>query len=285
MKQTLYDILEVPRDASFEDIEVAYAKRFEKLKGETSWDSNRLVMLNEAREVLSDAARRAAYDASLEAATQQPEARIHSVEIEDEPRSSGKWVVAGVIVVAAIIWFAMRDAPPPSELSEAQPPEAQAQFDTASQDETLIVLEGGDVADLADDEILSEIDAVYGTEDGDELLNESPAAAGEGAPVTAAADPSAAITAPEQTAVAPIVGFWDCFEPVTGRTSEYGFAADGSLTIRLPDGIAQSFAYEVAGLDVNVINSNPPRTLGIEELAARRLVLSSGAGQRLVCTR
>ena len=64
MKQTLYDILGVARDASFEDIEVAYAKRFEVLKTETSWDSNRLVMLNEAREVLSDASRRAAYDAS-----------------------------------------------------------------------------------------------------------------------------------------------------------------------------------------------------------------------------
>ena len=100
MKQTLYDILEVSRDASFEDIEVAYARRFEKLKGETSWDSNRLVMLNEAREVLSDAARRAAYDASLEVSTQEPEARIHSMEIDDSPRSSAKWIVAGVIVLA-----------------------------------------------------------------------------------------------------------------------------------------------------------------------------------------
>lgn len=284
MKQTLYDILEVSRDASFEDIEVAYAKRFEKLKGETSWDSNRLVMLNEAREVLSDAARRAAYDASLDASAQQPEARIHSVEIDDSSRSSGKWAVAGVIVLAVVIWFAMRDsAPPPAELSEAQPPEGQAQFDAGGEDETLVVLEGGDVADLADDEILSEIDAVYGLEDEEPESNEFAGTATQGAPVTAAVDASAA--APAVAAVTPIIGFWDCFEPVTGRTSEYGFAADGGLTIQLPDGVAQSFRYEVEGTGVNIVNANPPRTLNIEELAARRLVMSSGAGQRLVCSR
>ncbi len=283
MKQTLYDILEVSRDASFEDIEVAYAKRFEKLKGETSWDSNRLVMLNEAREVLSDAARRSAYDASLEASAQQPEARILSEEIDDAPRSSGKWIVAVVIVLALVIWFAMRDTPPPAELSETQPREEQAQFDANSEDETLVVQGGSDAADLADEETLSEIDAIYRTEDNEQDLAGLADTATQSAPV--AADASAAATTVAPASIAPIVGFWDCFEPVTGRTSEYGFAADGSLTIRVPDGVSQSFAYEVVGADVNIINANPPRTLGIEELAARRLVLSSGAGQRLVCSR
>ncbi|UCH46961.1 MAG: J domain-containing protein [Betaproteobacteria bacterium] len=276
MKQTLYDILEVSRDASFEDIEVAYAKRFEKLKGETSWDSGRLVMLNEAREVLSDAAKRAAYDASLEAATQQPEVRIHSAEIEDAPRSSAGWIVAGVIVLAVAAWWVMRDSPPPAELTGTQPPEADQfeteqfeadQFELESEDETLILPEGDGVADALDEEILSEFEELSGLDEAD--FDEDPSAG----------------TAPAAGRSAQIVGFWDCFDPVTGRTSEYGFAEDGSLTIRLPGGELQSVEYERAGGSISIFDANPPRTLGVEELAARRLVLSSGAGQRLVCSR
>ena len=277
MKQTLYDILEVSRDASFEDIEVAYAKRFEKLKGETSWDSNRLVMLNEAREVLSDAAKRSAYDASLEAATQQPEPRIHTVEIEDTPRSSAGWIVAGVIVLAAIVWWVMRDDSPPAEITVAQPVEEGVEFELGGEEETLVVLEGGDAAGLADEETISEIDAIYASEEdeaeGDALFGD-----------VVESEPVAAAT-PAPGGGAAIIGFWDCFEPVTGRTSEYGFASDGGLTIRPPDGVMQSFSYEVAGQAVNVTDANPPRSLAIEDLAPRRLVLSSGAGQRLVCTR
>jgi hypothetical protein len=275
MKQTLYDILEVSRDASFEDIEVAYARRFEKLKGETSWDSSRLVMLNEAREVLSDAARRAAYDASLEMSTQQPEARIHSLEIEDAPRSSAKWIVAAVIVLAVVTWWVMRDTPPPAELAETLPPEEELEFQVDSEEETLIVLEGDDAADFAEEEILSEIEAEFGLDEEEAEVNEVPGAATEGAPAAATTSP----------AVASIVGFWSCFDPVTGRTSEYRFADGGSLNIRLPGGQLQPFRYETTGRNVDIVDSDPPRTLVIEELAARRMVLSSGAGQRLVCSR
>lgn len=275
MKQTLYDILEVSRDASFEDIEVAYARRFEKLKGETSWDSNRLVMLNEAREVLSDAAKRTAYDASLDVSTQQPEARIYSSEIEDAPRSSAKWIIAVVIVLAAAIWWVMRDTQAPADIPGTQPVEEQPQFEADSEDEMLFVPEGDDAVDLTDEEILSEIEAEFGIDDEEPEVSEVPGATAEGAPAAATAPPD----------VVSIVGFWNCFEPVTGRTSEYRFADGGSLNIRLPGGELQSFRYETGGRNVNIVDSNPPRSLGIEELGARRLVLSSGAGQRLVCSR
>ena len=125
--------------------------------------------------------------------------------------------------------------------------------------------------------MISEIDALYGSDEEPEL-SEAPAAATEGAAQSAS-------TASAAPAAASIVGSWDCFDPVTGRTSKYGFAAGGNLTIRLPGGELQAYTYETSGQRVNIVDSTPPRTLGIEELGARRVVLSSGAGQRLVCSR
>lgn len=274
MKQTLYDILEVSRDASFEDIEVAYAKRFEKLKGETSWDSNRLVMLNEAREVLSDASRRAAYDASLEASAQQPEARILSEEFGDSPRSSGKWIVAGLIVLAIVIWWSMRDDAPPVDSNGLQAPGEQVAADPAAEEITVTLPGIDNVADVGDDETLDEPDAFDFEEDAEPEVNELSAPA------------AAAGTGAGQSTVASIVGFWDCFEPVTGRTSEYGFTADGTLTIQRPGGEPQSLAYEMTGRRLDFVDADLPGTMEIEELAARRLVLgSSNTGQRLVCSR
>jgi hypothetical protein len=40
------------------------------------------------------------------------------------------------------------------------------------------------------------------------------------------------------------------------------------------------------GNQINLSNADPPRAIGVEELAARKLVLSaSGAAQRVVCSR
>lgn len=63
MKQTLYDILGVPPDASDEQIELAHQARL--AAAETDPDSNRRGLVNEAHCVLSNARQRAAYDASL----------------------------------------------------------------------------------------------------------------------------------------------------------------------------------------------------------------------------
>ena len=269
MKQTLYDILEVAPDASFEDIEVAYTRRFEVLRTETSWDSNRLVMLNEAREVLSDAGRRAAYDGSL-AKPAHPEARLQSMEIEDAPRSSTRWILVGVVLAAIVIWWTMRDDAPPGGPTMTEAPSDDAQLepdfeapaDAAQPDTTVVELQ--DAPSPGFDSPSAEVDA-------------TPAPATSDAASAAAAAPAAR---------GPIVGYWDCFEPVTGRTSEYAFGADGKLTIRQANGEAESYAYEVANSRVNLIDTDPPRTIGVEELAARKLILSaSGAAQRVVCAR
>ena len=272
MKQTLYDILEVAPDASFEDIEVAYGRRFEVLRTQTSWDSNRLVMLNEAREVLSDAGRRAAYDASL-AKPAQPEVRMQSVEIEDAPRSSAKWIFVGVVLAAIVIWWTMRDDAPPAEptMTGAAPvdtqvePDTEAPADAAQPEEIIVELQDAPTPEF--DSPSAEIDAAP-------------------PPATTDAPPAPAVAAPAAATQGPIVGYWDCFEPVTGRTSEYAFGADGKLTIRQPNGEAESYAYQVAGSRVNLTDTDPPSAISIEEVAARRLILnSSGAGQRIVCSR
>jgi len=285
MKQTLYDILGVARDASFEDIEVAYAKRFEVLRAETSWDSNRLVMLNEAREVLSDAARRAAYDASLDAPPPLPGARIQTMEVDEEPRSSLKWVIAVAILGAVVIWWTMRDDAPPAEAPDTQAIGEDGQAQLSDDEGTVVVLEGGDAVDLADQETISEIEAV--TAPADTALEDTTVAGASGAATggdaaSATASGTAATTAANQS----IVGYWDCFEPVTGRTSEYGFGADGTLTIQPASGELQSFSYEMARSRIKLVDTDPPETIDVEEFAPRKMILnSSGAGQRIVCSR
>ncbi len=291
MKQTLYDILGVERDASFEDVEVAYAKRFEVLKAETSWDSNRLVMLNEAREVLSDPTRRAAYDASLATAA-QPQTRIAPVEIEEQPRSSGKWIILAVVVAAIAIWWATRDEAPPGEAASGLPAQDQAQFGAGDAGTTARGLEGGD-SEAAEEGILIELEAPVARDEPEPSADDSNVAAVEAdtsaeaeATTTAENAPDVAAGAPVAPKVDPIVGNWDCFEPVTGRTSKYGFAANGTLTIRHPDGEVQAFTYETVQGGINLVDSDPPRSLGVEELASRRLVLNvSGFGRRIVCSR
>ena len=61
MKQTLYDFLGVSPDAEPEEIKAACDARFEQLRMETTTDSNRFVLLNEAKEVLTDPVNLAAF--------------------------------------------------------------------------------------------------------------------------------------------------------------------------------------------------------------------------------
>lgn len=285
MKQTLYDILGVARDASFEDIEVAYTRRFEVLKTETSWDSNRLVMLNEAREVLSDASKRAAYDASLDAPSPPPGARHRQVEVDEPSGSSTKWMVAVVILVAVVIWWAMREEAPPDQPASA-PTVQQVPAQSSGGEEDVVVLRGNDVSDIADQDTISEIDAVTAPVDTESDESGNTAASGTTAAPTQVQANASQDTAPAATAKASIVGQWNCFEPVTGRNSEYGFAADGALTIKPASGDSQSLNYELAGERINLTDTDPPRTIDVEEFSAHKMILnSSGGGQRIVCTR
>ena len=84
----------------------------------------------------------------------------------------------------------------------------------------------------------------------------------------------------------PIVGAWECFDPVTGRNSKYAFAVDGSLTLQQAGSEAQTFTYEVANGQVKLVDANPPRAMGIGELSANKLILNGAdEGRRIVCSR
>ena len=280
MKQTLYDILEVAQDASFEDIEIAYAKRFAVLRSETSWDSNRLVMLNEAREVLSDPGRRAAYDSSL--AVVPARARAHSQvdETDREARSYGKWPIVFVVLAGLAVWLVMRDDATPERSVATQNSDAPEASNASGQadsidDETVIEVElpsAGESADTSASTLAVQTEEAV-MDDGlsaEEAVDEFDATNGQSVP-----------PAPE-----PIVGNWDCFDPVTGRTITVTFTADGSFTMRQSNNQVQTFAYEVAGGQVMLADADPPRAMGIGELSANKLILLDAVeGRSIVCSR
>jgi hypothetical protein len=145
MKQTLYQILGVDPGASFEDIEIAYAKRFEELSVATIQDPNRLVVLNQARDILSDPNRRMAYDASLS----KPAA---PTEQADEPESPGwiqawgRWIAAAVAVLGIALIWSIQDSPPQT------PPAATAPAETASSPSAATEADDGTVESLPADE-------------------------------------------------------------------------------------------------------------------------------------
>jgi len=132
MKQTLYDILGVSREASPEEIAVAYQSRLLELEAGASQDSTALTLVREAHQMLSNATRRSAYDASL-AARAAREASAARGEPEDtEPDEAPpfewrRWVLGAgaVVVIAAGIWWKTRPAPPPKTI--APPPAAVVQ--------------------------------------------------------------------------------------------------------------------------------------------------------------
>src|SRR5512132_3830286 len=66
LKETLYDILRVPRNAKSNEIVRAYQRQRAEIRADTSPpDPRRAALLHEAYEVLSDPQKREAYDASL----------------------------------------------------------------------------------------------------------------------------------------------------------------------------------------------------------------------------
>jgi hypothetical protein len=108
-KETLYDILELPRNAPPGDVEKAYLNRIAELRKQASaQDPRRVALLKEAREVLSDPDRRAAYDKSLR--TERFEQLPESKPIPWKPIGIG----AGVLVAAVALYGVLR-APPPAK--------------------------------------------------------------------------------------------------------------------------------------------------------------------------
>ncbi len=127
MKQTLYEILGVSRDASPEEIAVASQSRLLALEAASPQDPTALTLVREAQQMLSNATRRSAYDASLaaRAAREAGAARGEPEEVEDDevpPFEWGRWAlgVGAVVVIAAGIWWNRHPAPPPKTI--APPP-------------------------------------------------------------------------------------------------------------------------------------------------------------------
>jgi len=114
MKQTLYDILGVARDASPEAIAAAGRQRIAELETAPTPDPNALPLVREAHQILSNPTQRSAYDASLAAraarATAAPE-----VDDEDDPADPTlgdvllggwrKWALGLVALVAIAVWW------------------------------------------------------------------------------------------------------------------------------------------------------------------------------------
>jgi hypothetical protein len=250
MKKTLYEILGVEPGASMEEIAAAYKQRLQELSVATIRDPNKLVILNQARDILSDATHRAAYDASLVAPAAAP------AYADDTPdpsllQSWGKWIAVGVVLIAVGLWFANRGAPPPLDAQLPAQPQSVAE-------------EATDLDDPAE-------------------FAEEPAQAGT-TPVETA--PAAAVEPQEVAAVHPIVGVWSCFDPVSGLPSDYDFQADGTVGIDLSGSAPRSLKYEISGSALKLIDPAQTSTYTIEELTARRLLLYTGVeGRRLVCSR
>lgn len=123
-KKTLYDILGVPRDADGDAIHTAYERQRGAHEAASSADANAINVLRQAYDVLKDGRRRDAYDASL-AISQERSTREGLTTPHEEPEARKLPVipiVAGVMVVAGVLFFAMRPGRPPPP----RPPEPQA---------------------------------------------------------------------------------------------------------------------------------------------------------------
>lgn len=256
MKQTLYQILGVDPKATPEEIEAAFKKRLEELAVATIHDPNRLVALQQSREILSDPNRRAAYDGSI-AARSAPAARV-AVAQAPEPGSSLPWgkAVALAIVLAAVIWWMQRsDEPPPRQSASPQQP-AQTRA-PAAQDEP----EPAAPSDAAP------------------APPAEPVAVTDGATV-----PEAAPTA--QAPPNPLAGRWQCVDAITGRSSSYEFRPDGELLITSSGAPPLTSRYEIDGKTLKIGNAAQSSTLAIEELGGKKAIFNAGAGgKRVVCTR
>ncbi len=113
MKKTLYQILGVDPKAPKQDIEAAYNARVDELKFATLQDPNKLKMLQQSKEILSDPVQRATYDASIS----KPEAPPLSAA-KDAPEPSflqqwGKWIAAAVVLIGLFVLWPKRVATPP----------------------------------------------------------------------------------------------------------------------------------------------------------------------------
>ena len=252
MKKTLYQILGVDPKASRQDIEVAYNARVDELKFATLQDPNKLRVLQQSKEILSDPVQRATYDASISTPVATASAVANKAKEEPEPSfllQWGKWIAAGVVLVGLFVLWPKHVATPPPQKQPAE--------------------------QIASPTIEPAQQPAQPTSE--------PAASA----VPSIAAPSAASNQPPAVSPAsPVVGEWACTDAISGRTSRYNFQQDGALGIASSEGEVQALKYEVSGMVLTLTGPKQVSTLAIEELVARKMILNAGAGgRRVVCTR
>ncbi len=146
-KKTLYQILGVARDASPEDIGLAYEMRMSDLQNRTPPDPSTLALVQQAFEILSNPKRRSAYDSQLltasekAAAEQQGGAPDLEIGEDDEPKKKLPIVPIAAVAVVAIValFFALRSPAPkaPPLVAETPKPAAPAPPKTRNAAEVL----------------------------------------------------------------------------------------------------------------------------------------------------
>src|SRR2546421_5160194 len=104
-KQSLYEILGIPRDANELDIGLAFQRRMLELQRASPQDPSQIAFVTQAHEVLLNPKRRAAYDASLLTAdekaqaasqTQSPDLVLESGDEEELARRSKRLLPIGI---------------------------------------------------------------------------------------------------------------------------------------------------------------------------------------------
>jgi hypothetical protein len=134
-KRTLYEIAGVAPDAASGQIAQACDLRRAEIESQGSQDASTLALVRHARDVLTDPARRAAYDASL-AAPAAPAATPRPMQGEapdvmdasDTPRRSPPWgliaVGAAALLIVALFVARMMTNPVPAPPAVAEAPKA-----------------------------------------------------------------------------------------------------------------------------------------------------------------
>ena len=249
MKKTLYQILGVEPNASEAEIAAAYAKRMRELKVETMQDPNKLVVVQQAKEILLDPRQRAGYDASIAVPLGSASRPIEPLSDTASDHGWVKWSVAGAIVLGIGVWWATSGETPPPVVVPKQSARPVQPAPKVSP-----------------------------------VVEPSAPATSESAPASNV-PPAATPSAQEEAAISPLVGAWSCLDPVSGRTDRYDFQPDATVNIESAEG-RRSAKYEMSGLDLKLTGPNLAGTYPIEELSAKKMVLNTGGqGRRLVCTR
>jgi len=81
-----------------------------------------------------------------------------------------------------------------------------------------------------------------------------------------------------------ILGQWLCRDWISGRTSQYSFESDGSVSVAMSNSGVASLRYKVSGKTLQISDAKKGMTVMIQELTAGKMVLH-GRDQSIACER